>query len=42
MDMEAVFCDFLRTTPECALVWQDLLKEEKVVDIVRARRDRDA
>lgn len=35
--METVFCDFLRTTPECALVWQDLLKEEKVVGIVPMR-----
>lgn len=41
MDMETVFCDFLRTTPECALVWQDLLKEEKVVEIVLALCDCD-
>lgn len=34
--MEKAFCDYLQNTPECYIVWTELLKEEKVVEIVGA------
>lgn len=34
--MEKAFCDYLQNTPECYIVWTELLREEKVVEIVGA------
>ena len=31
--MEKAFCDYLQNTPECHIVWTELLEEEKVVEI---------
>ena len=29
--MEKAFCDYLQNTPECHIVWTELLKEEKAM-----------